>query len=384
MRRKTPPSSPLRTPSALAVFRTVLVEGATSRVAISRKTGLTSAAVTKAVTPLLEAGLLRERGSAGGNGVGRPATIVEVAGDAALFAGVKVTGDELIGVVMDLSGAVRASQRRAPRSREVDDVVEDVVALVHDLAGDDAPLRGLGLSLSGDVETDTGLVVFSPFLDWRGVPLEQVLRTRTGLPTVLENDVRALTFAEQWFGAGVGASSFAVVTFGAGIGCGMFVGDRVITGAHGVTGELGHLPVADPRIPCYCGGSGCAEAAASVPAILARLSAAVGADVATLEDAIALATSGDRRAVEVFDDAGQVIGRALACIANLLGPERIVLTGDGLAAIDLLEPGLRSALAQQAYGGAIHSEIMIRPLPFEEWARGAAAVALESFLVNGQ
>jgi predicted NBD/HSP70 family sugar kinase len=368
------------------VFVTVLVEGATSRVAIGKKTGLTSAAVTKAVNPLVAAGLLRERGSAGANGVGRPVTIVEVAGDAAWFVGMKLTGDAVIGVLMDLAGTIRASRRRELRSREVNQVVEDVAALTEELVHGEPRgvdrVRGLGLSLSGDVEQDAGLVVFSPFLDWRGVPLEQLLRSRTGLPTVLENDVRALTFAEQWFGAGVGASSFAVVTIGTGIGCGMFVSDHVITGAHGVTGELGHLPVATPDLACYCGGFGCAEAAASVPAILARSSAALGRPMDTLEEAIAAAGSGDERVVAIFNDAGRVIGRAMASVANLLGPERIILTGEGLAAIGLLEDELRQAFAQQAYGSAIHSELLIRPLPFEEWARGAAAVALEDFLAN--
>lgn len=375
----------MRTPSVLAVFLTVLVEGATSRVAIAHRTGLTSAAVTKAVNPLVQAGLLRERGTAGANGVGRPVMIVEVAGDAAYFAGVKVTGDAVIGVLMDLAGTISASRRRELRSHNVDEVVEEIGQLVDELVRDGPHgerVRGLGVSLSGDVEQDAGLVVFSPFLGWRGVAFEQLLRSRTGLPTVLDNDVRALTFAEQWFGAGVGATSFAVVTIGAGIGCGMFVGGDVITGAHGVAGELGHLPVADPELACYCGGFGCAEAAASVPAILARVSVVLGRPVQTLDEAIKLAEAGDAQVLGVFHDAGRVIGLAIACMANLLGPERIVLTGDGLAAIGLLEEDLRQALAQQAYGGAIHSELLIRPLPFEEWARGAAAVALEDFLAN--
>ena len=363
------------------MFLTVLVDGATSRVAIARRTGLGSAAVTKAVGPLLAAGLLRERGPVGTNGVGRPVSILEVEGDAAWFAGIKITGDAAIAVLVDLSGTLLHGVRRPLRSRQVEDVVEDVAGVVAELIserrGAKDRLRGVGVSISGDVERDAGLVVFSPFLDWRGVPVEQLLRARTGLPTVVENDVRALTFAEQWFGAGVGASSFAVVTIGAGIGCGLFLAGEVLTGAHGVTGELGHLPVADPALACYCGGHGCAEAAASVPAILAHTSAAVGRQVSALDDAIALAESGHAEVGAVFDNAGAVIGRALASVANLVGPERIVLTGEALAAVHLLETPMRQALAQQAYGGAIHSELLVRPLPFEEWARGGAAVAAQ-------
>ncbi len=91
------------------------------------------------------------------------------------------------------------------------------------------------------------------------------------LPVVVTNDVRALTVAEHWFGVGVDADSFAVVTIGSGVGCGLYINGEVVSGAYGVSGELGHLPLAPGDLVCTCGRRGCVETVASSDAILARV-----------------------------------------------------------------------------------------------------------------
>ncbi|WP_308066736.1 ROK family protein [Microtetraspora sp. AC03309] len=120
------------------------------------------------------------------------------------------------------------------------------------------------MSLSGDVDRISGLVRFAPVLGWRDVDPAGLLADATGLAVTLENDVKALTVAEHWFGEGVGASSFALVTMGSGIGCGLVLDGRLVTGAYGVAGEI----------------------------------------------------------------AGRAVGLALAAVVNLVGPERIVVSGD--------------------------------------------------------
>ena len=79
------------------------------------------------------------------------------------------------------------------------------------------------------------------------MPLRDLVRERRDLPVVIDNDVRALSIAEEWFGIGVDSSSFAIVTIGAGIGCGLYVNGDVVEGDHGVAGEIGHLPLGPER-----------------------------------------------------------------------------------------------------------------------------------------
>ncbi|MCS7481522.1 ROK family protein [Umezawaea endophytica] len=368
-----PQRAPITSPAAATVFSTVLTQGPVSRVEVGRRTGLSSAAVTKAARPFIEAGYLEELTSEErtGPGAGRPANPLAIKADREFFLGVKITDDDLIGVVCDLRAQVRVARHHPLTSTAVPDVVAALTSLVADLI---TPYRDrahcLGVAVSGDVDQTTGVVRYSPFLRWHDVPLGDLLAEATGLAVRLENDVKALTVAEQWFGEGVGVTSFALVTVGTGIGCGLVIGGRLVTGAHGVAGELGHVPVGDDQ-PCHCGGTGCVEAIASTSAIVAR----AGMPMA---EAVARARSGDPAVRAVFAEAGHAIGLALAAMANLVGPERIVVSGEGVAAYDLFEEHVRKAFTAQAFGAVADCLLILRPLPFEEWARGAAAVSIQA------
>jgi predicted NBD/HSP70 family sugar kinase len=242
-------------------------------------------------------------------------------------------------------------------------------------------MAGVGIAVSGDVDPVAGVTRFSPLLGWQSVSLADRVSALTGLPASIENDVRALTVAEHWFGVGVGRSSFAVITVGTGVGCGLVIGDEIVEGAHGVAGELGHLAV-DPDGPaCHCGANGCVEALIGEPALLDRIADATARAVPTLTDAIALARE-SRPVRVIFADAGVVLGKAVASVANLLGPERIVITGELLAASDLISGPMHEAFERQAFGAADQCELIVRPLEFEHWARGAASVAISRLLTG--
>ncbi|MFE7168097.1 ROK family protein [Streptomyces sp. NPDC057616] len=370
-------------PAAALVFQTLLQHGPLSRAEIGRRTGLTPGAVTKVATPLMADGWITELGRpATERASGRPAILIAVRAERALFAGVKVTGEELIGVLADLTAQPLASRRVQLDSRDVGTVVLAIARLVDDLraaAGvrDEQALHGIGVTISGDVDSQLGTVQYSPFLNWRRVPLAQLVETAAGTPTVIENDVRALTVAEQWFGAGAGLSTFALVTVGAGIGAGLSIGGRVVSGAHGVAGEVGHLPVSGADRVCTCGNTGCVEAVASTHAITEQARQATGDPQLTMDEAVHLAHSGDPGVRAVFARAGRAVGLALACVANLVGPERIIISGEGVASYDLFADHIRQSFVDHAFGAAVDCDLVVRPLPFEEWARGGAAIAAQ-------
>jgi predicted NBD/HSP70 family sugar kinase len=375
-------------PAVTAVFTAVLTEGPISRVALSHRLGLSSAAVTKAARPLIELGYLEELAATErtGPGAGRPASPLAIRADREYFIGVKITGDELIGVVCDLGAKVRSSAHRRLAAAEVDYVLTQLGELVDDLLdgpGDYRPrTRHLGLAVSGDVHHSTGLVRYSPFLRWRDVPLRELAEKATGLTVTVENDVKALTTAEQWFGEGVGAESFALVTVGAGIGCGLVVGGRLVSGSHGVAGEIGHVGYDANGPACHCGSRGCVEAVAGADAIVEQAREATGRPKLTFSEAVELARAGDARVGAVFARAGDAIGSGIAAVANLVGPARIVVSGEGLSAYDLFEPHIRAGFQRQAFGAAADCPLSIRPLPFEEWARGAAAVSIKALVAS--
>ncbi|KPI32515.1 Glucokinase [Actinobacteria bacterium OV320] len=378
---------PAGTPAASQVFTTVLSQGPLTRLELARRAGLSAAAVTKAVRPLFASGyLVEDADTEARSALGRPANLVRVDGGRALFLGLKLTGDAIFGVLTDLRCRILLARRVPLTDRAAKAVLASTAELVRELLteadGYGVRVMGLGIAVSGDVDRGEGVVRYSPFLEWRDVPLAELARAVTGLPVTVDNDVRALTVAEQWFGAGVGLSNFAVVTVGAGVGCGLVVHGRVVAGAHGVAGEIGHVTV-DPDGPlCHCGNRGCVEAIAADPAILARIRERSGVEVADTTEAVDLARRGDDHAREAYSRAGEAIGRGIATVANLLGPERVVISGEGLAAYDLFAEQIRSAFAAAAFGSAARCDLQTRPLPFEEWARGAAATAIQSFITE--
>jgi predicted NBD/HSP70 family sugar kinase len=138
------------------------------------------------------------------------------------------------------------------------------------------------------VDRTAGRVVFSPLLGWRNVDLAALIERSTALPTVIENDVRAVMIAERWFGAGIGIDNFAVVTIGTGPGCGLVVAGQVLRGSAGVSGELVHLCVDVEGPRCHCGGRGCVEAYVGRAELLAAACRPGSVVVPDLDSALAL------------------------------------------------------------------------------------------------
>lgn len=371
--------------AATRVFTTILTRSPISRIDVARLTGLSQAAVTKAVAPLVAAGLINDSLDPTLTGLpGRPVSPVAVVPEAVVALGVKVNADELIGVATDLTTRILASERVSLTSHEPGAVVDAIVELcasLRDEIGALGPrLACIGVAVSGDVDTETGVVRDSALMGWRGVPLGEALTERLSQAVIVENDVRALTIGEHWFGVGLGTGSFAIVTIGRGIGSGLHLNGEVVEGAYGVAGEIGHLPLASPDRVCACGRRGCVEAVAATSAIVDAVSAAHDRTV-TIEEAVALGRAGDPAAVSAFADAGRVIGAAIASLVNLVGPELVIIGGEGVANFDLLEDSLRGSYADHVFASADRCRIVVRPHTFEDWARGAAAAAIRSLVV---
>jgi predicted NBD/HSP70 family sugar kinase len=366
------------------IFTRILTHGPIGRVDIGRQTGLSQSAVTKTVTPLIDDGFVTVDESAAGRATspGRPVHPLTAVPDAMLSIGVKVGLDEVIGVATTMTTEILHSVRVPMRRHTVHAVVtaalHAVTSLRATLGPDDERVAGVGVSVSGDVDTRTGTVRDSPLLGWKQVPLGAILAEKLGHAVLIDNDVRALTIAEEWFGVGVDADSFAIVTIGSGIGCGLYLNGDVVSGAWGVAGEIGHLPLGPANALCLCGRHGCVEAVASSGAILAAVRNARSDPALTMTDAVELAHAGNRAAVAAFDRAGTAIGAALAAMVNLTGPEIVLVAGEAVTDYDLYERRIREQFLEHAFGAAAQCRIVTRTHTFNDWARGAAASVIRA------
>ncbi|MEU1862492.1 ROK family transcriptional regulator [Streptomyces gardneri] len=370
-------------PAETAILSLLLAESPLSRVELARRTGLSSTAVTKAARPLIDDGYLHELPpERTAPGAGRPVNPLSVTPDREFFVGVKISADTLYGTVCDLRSRPRFHASRPLGDRGPTAVCALIADLVDELLDAQPEFRSrtrhVGIAVSGDVDRPGGRVRYSVLPGWRDVPLAEIVARATGLSVSIANDVKALTVAEHWFGDGIGTEYFALVTIGAGIGSGIVVNGQLVDGAYGVAGEMGHISV-DPAGPrCHCGSIGCVEAIASSDAILGTVRRATGHTDLDFDGTVRLARDGDPAAREAFARAGKAIGVGIANLVSLLGPERVVVTGEGLDTYDLFGVHIREAYAAHCFKAAAKCPLTLRPLPWEEWSRAAAVVSIQA------
>jgi glucokinase len=181
---------------------------------------------------------------------------------------------------------------------------------------------------------------------WHSLPLRALLGERLGTDLVVENDANLAALAEHRAGAAQGARVSLTVTVGTGIGCGVIVEGRVLRGAHGGAGELGHLPL-DGRFPCRCGVPGCVEPECSGGGLVARAVEA-GLEVRDAAAVFAAAAAGDPRASRLVDRMTDRLGALIAVAVHLFDPEVVVIGGGVSNAGEALLAPLRPAVTRYA------------------------------------
>jgi glucokinase len=229
--------------------------------------------------------------------------------------------------------------------------------------------RGLGLALPGQWRRAEGVSATFPRLpDWKDVPLRRLLETWSGGPAALVGYAPALALAEQARGARVEPSNLLCVEVADNIALGVIANGRVLEGASGNAGELGHV-VVDPRgRDCYCGRRGCLETVAVCGAAAeeARRLRLPGGWTGLVR----LARRGTPAALGVLRRTASALGAGLASALSLFNPELLVLNGRFFDAGDLVLEPLQAALRERALPSAL------RPLAVERSALGPAAPAL--------
>lgn len=225
-------------------------------------------------------------------------------------------------------------------------------------------IEGIGFDFPGQVDCKTGVVKLAPNIPgWVNVPIAQMIEDEFHIPTRIDNDVRCAALGELKFGAGKGCENFICITVGTGIGSGIVINGKVVRGATNAAGELGHIKLQMNGGPiCGCGDTGCLEAFASGPAIVAmaqeyikggkstkfrEMAAAEGGEITPYMVAKA-AEEGDPVAKRIFEIVGEYIGIGLTSVINLLNPERVIIGGGVAESGELLLGPIRKTIKERA------------------------------------
>src|SRR5215213_7224371 len=255
-------------------------------------------------------------------------------------------------------------------------------------------VAGIGIGVPGEVDMESGITGDLPNLPgrWRNVPVGPAIAAATRLPVRMINDAKAFALAEYRLGAAAGVDTALCVTVGTGIGGAIIAHGRIVYGAGGLAGEIGHL-ILQPEGPrCTCGNLGCAETLANGPAIVGEavrrvvqgfttsLSSMSQGDlnVITPELVARAADEGDPVAMDVIDRAGRWLGITLAGAIALLAPE-VVVIGGGVAPAGGRYFRAAEEVARSHTGVIDITRVVFRPasLGYEAGVIGAALVGRE-------
>ncbi len=298
---------------------------------------------------------------------------------------------------IDFGGLIRDSVRMPTRVESGPAGIErDIVEAIETLRGraGSNPV-GVGVGIAGQIDATTGSVHFSPNLDWREVPLRADLEGFLSLPTIVTNDVRAITWGEWVHGAGQGLDDIVCLFVGTGIGGGVVSGGRILSGCTNTAGELGHMTISIDGPLCTCGNHGCLEAMAGGWAIARSARELLNAepekgrrlvDIAGAPEAITAETvsraahDGDPLSLSVLDRAGQALAAGCVGLVNAFNPCKLILGGGVVDGVPELIARVRDGVKRFALPSAtMRLEVVSGALKSNAGVIGAASLAMKVF-----
>jgi glucokinase len=272
---------------------------------------------------------------------------------------IDIGGTKLAACVVDADGRMLASGRiPTPPATTAEQLFQALETLCRGvLLEADTDIAAIGVGCGGPMQYPSGVVSPLNIAVWRqGFPLRERLASAFDRPCVVDNDAKALALGERWQGAGRGSNNMLGMVVSTGVGGGIILDGRLLHGAGGNAGHIGHVIVWPDGPLCGCGARGCVEGVASGSGLARRLGDALAAGVetslapgSTAVDIAAAARQGDVLASELFRTAGAGVGRGIASTAAILDLELVVIGGSiALRAWDLLGPALEAEVRHSA------------------------------------
>ena len=250
-------------------------------------------------------------------------------------------------------------------------------------------VAGIGVGAPGPIDGE-GVVHRAVNLGWGVFSIKKTLEDILHLPVMAGNDANVAALGEMWKGGGQGYTSLVLVTLGTGIGGGVIVDGRLVTGADGAGGEIGHMHVMDgEEESCNCGCKGCLEQYGSATGIV-RLAEKVlnrtqepsvlrGTKV-TAKAVFDAVKSGDKTAITIAEEFGEILGKGFAMIASVLNPAAFVVGGGVSRAGEILFEYIRPAFERYVFPGAKNAKFVLATLGNDAGIYGSAKLVLDKMV----
>ena len=323
-----------------------------SRAEIAQETALQRSTISLIVEELKAQGLIEEfEGESTG---GRPPSLLQLRTVDAIAIGVDISTKHTIVATSDLAGRVLEKEEflTDPSS---DGTLAKIIDSARKLIKKGIDIEGIGISLPGLVDSETGNALFIPRFKWRDWNVAEELRVATGLPVRVDNDANAMALAELWFGRPEirEVRDFILILVEEGLGTGIVFDGQVYHGVVGAAGEFGHMIIGtNAPIACASGSRECWEAFASERAALARYLTLGGSsdshgDV-TFAQMMDRALNGEREAKAALIETAHYLGIGISNLIKGLSPEAVIVGGQIARVWPLIAEELKRAVDENS------------------------------------
>ena len=338
-------------------------EGDYSIADLSKELNTSIPTITKLVGELIEEGFLVDMGKQGTNGGRRP-SIYGLNPSAGYLVGTEVSRKSISVAVTNFKGQLIEYQEGVPFSlgnseESFRELCRHITGILEKAEIDLAHVLSYGFNLSGRVNNKTGYC-FTYFIG-EDRPIASFLQSELKRPVFVENDSRAMTYGEYICGAANDEDNMLFINVSWGLGMGMISDGKLSYGKSGFSGEIGHFPFLDNDQICHCGKTGCLETGASGSAIhrifmeklndgrasLLSDKYADGKEI-TLNDILNAVNEEDVLAIEVVEEIGTTLGKAIAGLINIFNPELVVIGGPVSKVKEYLLLPIKSAIQKHS------------------------------------
>jgi predicted NBD/HSP70 family sugar kinase/predicted transcriptional regulator len=331
-----------------------------SRAEISHETALQRSTVSLIVEELKNQGLIYEiEGESTG---GRPPNLLKLRAAGCIAIGVDLGTAQTTVATGDLVGRVlRRETFATDPDREV--TFRRTVSCIQDLIKSEPTIEGIGISLPGLVDSETGTALFVPHFKWRDWNIADELRAATGMPVTVDNDANAAALAELWLGRPEirDVRDFILVLVEEGLGTGIIFDGQVYHGMVGGAGEFGHMTIGKGApVACAAGSDECWEAFASERAALARYyqkTADAPNKNITFKQLVDYAFGGDQAAKGALVETAYYLGLGISNLTKGLSPEAVILGGEIARCWPLIADELDNAITQNSICRGLPSSV---------------------------
>ena len=337
------------------------INGESTLSELTRELHISVPTMTKLVQELVDDSIVIDLGKVETPGGRRP-NVFGLANSAIYFAGINVARDHMAYVITDLQNNIIHEHtdntfELVDRPQCLERICQNIENFIACSGVDREKILGVGVSIVGRVNPETGRSY--KYFTSSEESLTDIISARIGIRVMLENDTRARCYAEYTTGKAKNESNVLYLHMGRGVAIGIVIDGKLYYGKNGFAGEFGHIPFFDNEIICACGKKGCLETEVSGIALENKIVDLIERGVNThlremydrgetihINDIIAAARNDDNLAIELIEEAGEKVGKAVAFLINTFNPETVIVGGNLAMAGEYLMLPLKSSTSK--------------------------------------